>query len=125
LKRINSEEGFTLVEIMVTVAIIALVLAIAIPSFVKAKESVFKNSCISNLKVVDEAVSLWSFTEGKGDDDPVTMADLLNGYLKTEPYCPLDTERVGYIVTTVSEVPVCPREEDYPDHILIAEEDPA
>lgn len=117
-------KGFTLVEIMITVAIIALVLAIAIPSFIKARESVHRNSCIANLKAVDEAISLWSFSEGKGGDDPVTMADLSAGYLKTEPFCPLDTDRVGYIVTTVSEVPVCPRAEDYPDHILITEEAP-
>ena len=51
----NRKQGFTLVEIMIVVAIIGLLAAIAIPSFIKARNESQTKSCINNLRIMDSA----------------------------------------------------------------------
>ena len=84
-----SKKGFTLVEIMIVVAIIGLLAAIAIPSFVKARDTSRLNACINNLRQIDSAKEQWAMANNIAGAAAVTTADV-NAYIKgsATPTCP-------------------------------------
>ena len=103
-------KGFTLVEIMIVVAIIGLLAAIAIPNFVQARTRAQQNACLANLKQVQGAISLYALDNGLSDANSVAMGNLVSTYIKTTPYCPLDTAKTGYTLATVGAAPACPKD---------------
>jgi prepilin-type N-terminal cleavage/methylation domain-containing protein len=108
--------GFTLVEIMIVVAIIGLLAAIAIPNFVKARQTSQTNACINNLRQIDAAMQQWALESGAVTNAPVTGANI-QPYLGrgasgsyTNIYCPADTAKAfssSYTITDVGTTPKC------------------
>jgi prepilin-type N-terminal cleavage/methylation domain-containing protein len=104
----NRKSGFTLVEIMIVVAIIGLLAAIAIPNFIKARESSQKNACINNLRQIEGAISTWALENNKKSADTVAMSDIsgtATSYIKTEPKCPIGN--TAYTTSDVATRPTC------------------
>ena len=88
--KMKLKKGFTLVEIMIVVAIIAILAAVAIPNFVRYRKTSMRNACISNLKEIQMACEQWRMNNSTGGNPGLT--DLYKsdgtGYLKTNPVCP-------------------------------------
>jgi prepilin-type N-terminal cleavage/methylation domain-containing protein len=113
--RINRSKSsaFTLVEIMIVVAIIGLLAAIAIPNLVTARKKAQRQACISTLKAIEGAKANWALDMKKGDGDVPTDADLFGAdkYIETKPTCPAGGT---YNIGAVRDKPTC----DKPDHVL-------
>lgn len=108
LARRRKHSAFTLVEIMIVVLIIGILLAIAVPNFVRARETSRGKSCVANLKQISSAEDQWALDNKKGaaDPAPVLATDLVgtDKYIKSTPTCPSNGT---YTVAAVGTNPTC------------------
>ena len=101
--------AFTLVEIMIVVLIIGILLAIAIPNFIRARESSRAKACVSNLRQVDSAKEQWAMDYRMAAGSALTDMTYLAGtgtntYIKATPVCPSSGT---YTINSIGTDPVC------------------
>lgn len=77
----KDQGGFTLVEIMIVVAIIGLLAAIAVPSFIRARKRSQGTTVLNECRQIDGGIDQWALENNKTSGDPVTWADI-TPYLK-------------------------------------------
>jgi prepilin-type N-terminal cleavage/methylation domain-containing protein len=110
MKLRKNNKGFTLVEIMIVVAIIGLLAAIAVPNFVQARQTARTNSCINNLRLLDAAKEQLALETNMADGAAVAAGALLDPYLKggfANTRCPATGTSAAYTPNAIGTSPAC------------------
>lgn len=106
------DKAFTMVEILIVVAVIGIISAIALPNFFRSKSTADKNACISNLVHIRNVVDMWALDTNAAVDTQPLYSDLVPNYIRTWPKCLNAT----YAIPAVGSNPVCPNE--IADHVV-------
>lgn len=84
-KLTTKHAGFTLVEIMIVVAIIALLAAIAVPGFLRARKRSQASKILNDLRMISGAIDQYAIENSKQSTDPVTIPDWTKYIKKDTP----------------------------------------
>jgi prepilin-type N-terminal cleavage/methylation domain-containing protein len=117
--KVANHSGFTLIEIMIVIALIGLLAAVAVPTFVRARTTSQKNSCINNLREIFSATQQWALEFRQSPSATVSFTDI-QPYLKSSITCPSGgstaTFASSYTLVDVTTLPTC--KIDSGSHIL-------
>ncbi len=105
-RKLKTVLGFTLVEIMIVVLIIGILMAIAIPTFLSARENSRAKSCVANLWQINSAKLQYCIDNKMASTATCAMTDLVgpNAYIKNNPTCPLNGT---YTLNNFNTSPTC------------------
>ena len=106
------EQGFTLVELIVVMAILAVLAAFAVPKFTHVLASSREKACMANVKLIQGAANLYATTEPNATE--LTVTNLIStlsskGYLQDARFkCPVDHKSYGLSGNSTGYTVTCP-----------------
>ncbi len=104
MKKSSRRPAFTLIEVMIVVTISGVLLNIAAPNIVRARERARATACVANLKRIDGAKEQWALTTNAGPSAAAPPMATLTPYLKSTPLCPSGG---AYSIGAMGVNPVC------------------
>lgn len=111
---IRGRRGYTLVEIMIVVAVIAILMSVAIPNYLKSGKAASRNTCILNLRQIDGAMEQWAMDNNisEGSVPSPSQEDSIYNYIDGgKPVCPSSGEYTLHAVNSRPQV-TCSREDE-------------
>jgi prepilin-type N-terminal cleavage/methylation domain-containing protein len=105
--KLKLNSAFTLVEIMIVVAIIGLLAAIAIPNFVRARQTSQTNACINNLRIIDAAKQQWALEKGQQTSATPSSSNIVPYMGRAGTAMPSEPLGGSYMINALSIVPYC------------------
>ena len=121
----KKRKGFTLVEIMIVVAIIALLTAIAIPAFLQYRNDARRGLCMNSLRLIDHAKEVLAIKNNWTSLQVIAASEgaiwtILDPYIDgtNTLYCP-DAGTLHYVYNAVDVTPTCPVVATYTEHIYV------
>lgn len=114
-KLVARNRGFTLVEIMIVVFIIAILVSLALPSWMNARARAQTRTCVANLRQIHQAKEMYALATQSQTGATVNMSDLVPNYLQAEPFCPAGGG-ASYSVNAIGTPPTCPT--GLPNHVF-------
>lgn len=100
----RKNSAFTLIEVIIVVAIIGLLAAINIPNLYAARARALKNMCFSNLRRIELAKAVFAKQSGKTNSTVIANAEIFGGNYMEEPRCPSGGT---YTLGAIGEPPHC------------------
>lgn len=101
----NSARAFTLIELMIVIAILGTLIAIIVPSFARARARGVLSACVSNLKNISTALEMYAVDNAH--NYPVALSGVVPRYLKVLPTCPsnnVDSYSTGFLSSSNPDV---------------------
>jgi prepilin-type N-terminal cleavage/methylation domain-containing protein len=107
--RDHAPRAFTLIEIMIVVGILAIIVAIAAPAWIRARSQSRMKTCQENLTKIDGSKEQYALEHRRRAGDPVAVSDIVNanptsGYLNSIPPEP---SGYTYVLGVIGEEPSC------------------
>ncbi|MEN6416429.1 MAG: prepilin-type N-terminal cleavage/methylation domain-containing protein [Armatimonadota bacterium] len=85
---LGHQNGFTLLEVMITVTIIGVLMAIAIPNYISSRNNARTKTCLSNLQHIERAKEQLAAEDKLEDGESIAWGDLVPNLIKSQPVCP-------------------------------------
>lgn len=77
MRRTRKRSGFTLMEIMIIVAIIGVLAALAMPGFIKVRKQSQARRILNDARMIDTAIDAWAMEKGRADGDEIDMTEVV------------------------------------------------